>query len=153
MRYLTAALAAAGAIGLAFSVLPADAQDNYEGTTGGGTNEVVVVAPNFHAQTNRLNAPPENVSISERVSYADLDLSTRGGARELRNRIGAAAARICGQLREVYPYTLNPHETCFRETMNSSWPRARAAIDEARITARRAYEDGYYGGYEDGYQR
>jgi UrcA family protein len=159
MRYFTAALAAAGAIGMAFTVLPADAQQyygqpyppaqyNYEGTTGGGPNEVVIVAPNFHAQTNRLNAPPEGVSISERVSYADLDLRTREGAQELRNRVGAAAARICGKLREVYPYTVNPHDPCFRAAMDNAMPKARAAIDDARITARRAYEDGYYGGYE-----
>ena len=168
MRFYTATFAAASIVGLTFAASSANAQaygqpvgpppggyaqpygdyNNYEGTNVGGPNEVVIVAPNFHARTSHLNAPPEDVSLSERISYADLDLRTRDGAHALRERIRLSAARICDQLRQVYPYALTPRESCFRETLNNSMPKANSAIDDARIAARRANEDGYYGGYD-----
>ena len=150
MKIYTAACVVVGTLGLAFAVLPAKAQNyaygpDYQGATAGGANEVVVISPHFHALTSPLNTPPENVSLSQPVSYADLDLRTWRGARELRTRVRVAAAQICDGLRQIYPYTLNPHEPCFRSVLSGAIPKADEAIADARIAARRS---GYYGGYD-----
>ena len=155
MRIYSATFVAIGTLGLAFAVLPARAQTyepgyNYEGTNVGGPNEVVVVGPRFHATTSPLNTPPENVSLSQPVSYADLDLRTRRGAHELRARVRIAAAGVCDGLRQTYPYTINPHEPCLRSVLNNAMPKADAAIADARM---RAYDNGYYGGYDEAYDR
>jgi UrcA family protein len=153
MRVFAAMFVAAGTLGMAFAVLPARAQDyaagsgpDYQGVNAGGANEVVIVSPHFHAQTNRLNAPPEGISISRPVSYADLDLRTGRGAHELRVRVRSMAARICDDLRSVYPVAIAPHEPCIRSVLNDSMPKAEAAITDVRMSARRGE---YYGGEEN----
>lgn len=145
---------ASAAVAAAFTcvALSAGAQDypngpdNYQGTNVGGTNEIVIIGPHFSARTSPLNAPPEDVRISQRIPYADLDLRTLQGAHILRERVRFAAAQICDRLRNVYPYELNPHVPCFRAVLNESMPRAESAIDDARISARRGEYYGYYGG-------
>ncbi len=119
---------------------------NYQGTNVGGPNEIVVIGPHFNARTSPLNAPPEDVRISQRIPYADLDLATPRGAYILRERVRYAAAQICSRLQNVYPYEITPHVPCFRAVLNDSMPRAESAIDDARISARRGEYYGYFGG-------
>jgi UrcA family protein len=147
MRVFAAMFVAAGTLGMTFAVLPAKAQDfagssDYQGVNAGGANEVVIVTPHFHAQTSPLNTPPEGISISRPVSYADLDLRTGRGAHQLRVRVRSMAARICDDLRSAYPAAIEPHEPCIRSVLNDSMPKAEAAITDVRMSARRGE---YYG--------
>ena len=51
--------------------------------------------------TGRYGRAPESVqSLSQVVSYADLDLSTDAGRRELRHRISLTARYLCDKLGE-----------------------------------------------------
>jgi len=51
--------------------------------------------------TGRYGRVPDNVqSLSQHVSYADLDLSTAAGRSELKHRISLTARYLCGKLGE-----------------------------------------------------
>ena len=79
-RYMLAA------IGLAASTfaIPASAQS---------AEEITV--------TGRYGRVPENVqSVSQAVSYADLDLSTKAGRDELRHRVNLTSRFLCEKLGE-----------------------------------------------------
>jgi UrcA family protein len=43
-----------------------------------------------------IGAPAEAQTVSKRVSYADLDLSTPTGRKELARRIASTARQLCG---------------------------------------------------------
>jgi UrcA family protein len=101
--------------------------------------QVIITAPHFfHQQPSLLNTPPENVSLSVPVRYGDLDLRTRAGAHELRDRIRVAADDVCRQLIYAYPTALDPDGGCYRDAVAFAMPRADAAIRDARTE---------YGGY------
>jgi len=75
---------------LASTALPAFAQ----------TNEEIIV-------TGRYGTAPDSVqSLSQNVSYADLDLSTKAGKEELRRRLSLTARFLCDKLGE--PTTASP---------------------------------------------
>jgi UrcA family protein len=144
----TRTLLLAGAAALALSAAPALAQDSGpygDDSYSGPPEEVTVTAPHFRSETAPLNAPLEKVSLSTHVPYSDLDLVSRGGARELRLRVREAARDVCGQLADAYPvYQLNG-TSCFKTAVENGMVRANAAITTARQNAR----DDYYEGYED----
>jgi UrcA family protein len=73
-------LAAAAAAALA-SLVPAVAQAGPEVTV-----------------TGRYGVGPQTRSLSETVSYADLDLSTSSGREALRQRVRRTAREVCSQL-------------------------------------------------------
>jgi UrcA family protein len=51
--------------------------------------------------TGRYGKVPDNTSsLSQAVSYADLDLSTKNGRDELRRRVSLTARFLCGKLGE-----------------------------------------------------
>lgn len=80
-RYLLAA------IGLATSTFAVSA------SAQSGPEEITV--------TGRYGRVPENVqSVSQAVSYADLDLSTKAGRDELRHRVNLTARFLCDKLGE-----------------------------------------------------
>src|ERR1700744_2702179 len=86
----------ASALGALF-IAPAVAQQ-YDDST----ENVIVTAPNFHAERSTLGLPGK-LSLTREVSYRDLDLNTREGARELRARVRDTAREICDQLNDAYP--------------------------------------------------
>jgi UrcA family protein len=148
MRILAAALLTAGAVGagLAFSSSGASAQAYGYGPppapyTTVQADEVIVTAPRFRNDHNRLNVPIENVSLSQPVRTDDLDLRTREGARELRRRVRIAADEVCGQLIDQFPVGVDGDSTCYRNAVAEARPRVDAAIQTAR-----GYPPGLYGG-------
>ena len=59
-------------------------------------------APEEITVTGRYGRVPESVrSLSQAVSYADLDLSTQAGRDELRNRVKLTSRWLCEQLGET----------------------------------------------------
>ncbi|MBB3926611.1 UrcA family protein [Sphingobium jiangsuense] len=78
------------AVLLASATIPAFAQ----------TDEVIVV-------TGKYGRVPDNIqTLSQNVSYADLDLSTKAGKDELRKRLSLTARFLCDKLGE--PATASP---------------------------------------------
>ncbi len=133
----TLALLAAGAFGalLASSAASAQGYGPYdEGPNAGSAESVVVIGPRYHPHwPPTLNpAAPLPTKLSEYVRYDDLDLTTRGGAHELRARVRDAASDICGRLADRYPYKLTPSPNCYRKAVEGGMNRASEAIYEAR---------------------
>ena len=91
VRALLAGVALAGAA----AALPASAQDyQYDQGYNPDAQQDIVVQ-------GRWGRVPDDVdSLSQRVSYADLDLRYAGDRRELRHRIEASARYLCDRLGE-----------------------------------------------------
>jgi UrcA family protein len=94
-------LAAAAAAALA-SLVPAVAQ---------AAPEVTV--------TGRYGVGPDTRSLSQRVSYADLDLSTPAGRTALRQRVRQTARELCSQLSGRAAPGAPMVRTCVRDAVES----------------------------------
>jgi UrcA family protein len=133
------ALIAAGAVLAASAAM---AQDY--GYENGADENVVVVAPDYYAHppypSNQLGRPPEQTTLSQAVNYSDLDLTTRDGAYELRERVRDAAHGICGELASRYPIRMANSAPCYEKAVVSGLNRADNAIHEARTEYREGYE-------------
>jgi UrcA family protein len=141
-----AALIAAGAV-LAASAASAqgynDNGPNDPGYQNGPPEEVIVIAPDYYGHRPYPSSPTrasEPTTLSLPVSYSDLDLTTRGGAMELRERVRDAAHDICGELASRYPIKMAVSESCYKKAVESGLNRADTAIHEARYEDRRDYE-------------
>jgi UrcA family protein len=132
----------AGALGAAFVATSANAQDyaSYGPPQYQGPESVIVEAQRFHAAPSRLNGPAEALSLSNTVSFADLDLRTRYGAHELHRRVWEAARDVCGQLADAYPVYPANGTSCFKTAYENGIVRANAAISDVRV----AYRQGEY---------
>jgi UrcA family protein len=110
----------------------------------GGPESVIVNAPRPFAgsENTYLNGPLEKVSLSGSVSFADLDLRSAEGARELRHRVRDAAWNICGNLSAMYPVRQAPGTSCYRSAVESGLVHADEAISDARHY-RNYYSDTY----------
>lgn len=145
-----ASLLLASAAVLMLAIPSAIAQDNgpygpppgYEAGPPPPPEGVEVIAPHFRNQPRApgVEVLPGTVSLSTRVSYSDLDLRTRRGARELRLRVRAAAANVCDQLARAYPYQQLPLSNCYRDAVSGGLGMAAARTDDVRVQARQRGE-------------
>ena len=98
-------------------------------------DEVTVVAPReiARSQTGRLGARTEVVSVSQEVSYKDLDLKTPEGAKELNRRVTEAADDGCAELDRLFPMTLSSrlHNQCVRNSVQSTMNQINTAVAAA----------------------
>lgn len=67
-------------------------------------------------------APINAISLSYRVSYADLDLATPAGAAALEKRVNDAAEAACKEIGRLYPLATPDDLTC-----------TKAAVKEAMV--------------------
>jgi UrcA family protein len=94
---------------------------------------VVVTAPDFHSERNTLGLPGK-LSLTRQVSYSDLNLNSRAGARELRARVRDTAREICSQLSDAYPVREQPGEPkCYETAYKSGMTHADEAIHAVRF--------------------
>ncbi|HXC54836.1 MAG TPA: UrcA family protein [Rhizomicrobium sp.] len=127
----------ASALGMVLAAPSALAQDvgRYGDTTynNNSTSEsVTVTAPNITRERD-LPGLPGKMTLSQEVSYHDLDLTTRDGDRALRERVRDTARDVCNQLREQYPLHEQPLATkCYEGALKDAMLRADAAIRDAR---------------------
>jgi UrcA family protein len=79
------------------------------------------------------NAAAADVQVkTQRVSYADLDLSKAAGAQTLYKRIKAAARHVCGP---VDQYTFVTPPSTFRACFQQAVADAVAQVDRPSLTA------------------
>lgn len=76
--------------------------------------------------------PPED-ALSERVSYADLNLASDMDVRRLNFRVGAAVNRVCLPLDQRSTYA--QHNSCRSFARNGAKPQVERAIARARQLA------------------
>jgi UrcA family protein len=124
----------AGAVGALLGTT-AYAQDNgrYDNAAYSADQEnITVTAPQYRVDRSAPLGVPNKVSLSQRVAYDDLDLTTRSGARELRERVVAAARDVCGQLADAVPVAEERGTSCYRTARQDALIKADEAIRDAR---------------------
>ncbi|HEY3948721.1 UrcA family protein [Phenylobacterium sp.] len=80
-------------------------------------------------------------SLSERVSYADLDLNYAGDRRRLEIRVNSAARRVCTQLNEASPSAANLGKSCQDRAVRDAMGQIHQAYADASSSS--AYVDRY----------
>ncbi|HEX8757209.1 MAG TPA: UrcA family protein [Steroidobacteraceae bacterium] len=81
-------------------------------------------------------APIEEVTVTHRVSYADLDLRTQAGAAELRRRVEETARVACKQLDDLYPLEEKKARECADTAIADASPQVRNALAAVRRQAK-----------------
>jgi len=112
-------------------------------TAAAGLAAAALSAPAF-AQTaeelvvtgHALRGAPQ--SLSETVSYADLDLTQKGQRAILERRISDAAGRICDRLNEARPSAGNLGHSCQEVAIRGASDQVRLAFADAREVSRLA---------------
>ena len=82
--------------------------------------------------------PVEVISVSQRVSYADLNLASLSGAEEMEARVRNTARTLCAKLDDKYPLAGIQQQNCVRDTVIKALADVRAAITAAEKKARTA---------------
>jgi UrcA family protein len=117
---------------LAIAGAPARAQTAYDqgyaydqGRNGqSDMSGVTVTAPRrYIGRDAATGADIERVSASRIVDYADLDLSTRRGGRELNARIEHAARAACNELDARYPDATDEEGSCVSTAVRNAMDR------------------------------
>ena len=104
-----------------------------------GTEFVVSSArPSGITRSSLTGASDEVISISQRVSYADLNLATVSGSREMEARVRTTARTLCEKLEQKHPLSGIPQLTCVRNAVNKGMADVRIAIEKAEKKARTA---------------
>lgn len=75
--------------------------------------------------------PIEEVTLTRRVSYADLDLSKSAGAAELEKRVNQTARDACKELDARYPFEPTTADECMRSATRKAMDEAHVAIAAA----------------------
>ena len=126
----------ASALGALLMTSAASAQDtsrpgeaSYSSTD---SEQVEVFGPKYRVERGTRLGVPQKVSLSQSVSYNDLDLRSPQDARELRQRVSAVARDICGQLADVYPVVEANGTSCLKSARQDALLRANEAIRYAR---------------------
>ncbi|MDA8349503.1 MAG: UrcA family protein [Pseudomonadota bacterium] len=81
-------------------------------------------------------APVDQVTLTHRVSYADLDLTTLSDQSELRRRVAETARFACEQLERLYPRQSESVARCTRQAVEDTSAEIDAAIEAAEREAR-----------------
>ena len=71
--------------------------------------------------------------VTEKISYADLDLSSAAGQKHLKNRISFAAYRLCLADAPASPSPAVADPNCFRHAMTDGLAQMQRAIAAADI--------------------
>ena len=93
--------------------------------------EIVVEAPRIQkgVAKDTVGASIDLISVTHRVSYSDIDISTSSGSQVLTQRVKDAAAAACKEIDKLYP---------LREPMPGSRSCADAAADNAMAQVKAA---------------
>ncbi len=82
--------------------------------------ETVGRAPNL--------APINEISLTYRVSYADLDLATKEGATSLEKRVRDAAAAACQEIGKTYPLATPDDAACAKKASADAMVKVKEAV-------------------------
>jgi len=80
-------------------------------------------------------APDEVVAVRHQVNYADLDLATQKGDRELEKRIADAAAAVCKRIDAIQSPQDHADRSCVKDAIDGAMIQAHAAISAASRAA------------------
>jgi UrcA family protein len=100
-----------------------------------GEGELVVEAPHVQKTTIKGHSA---LSIISKVNYKDLDLATNSGAVELQKRIKDTATQICGQLKKLYPDSVDTDPPCVEAAVSKATTQAKKLIAAAESSAKQS---------------
>jgi len=98
-----------------------------------GEEEITVVAPRL-VQKEVVGTSPsgavttELISLTRRVSYADLDLADADKVAELEQRIRDTAKEACDQLAKLYPMAQTTPRRCVDEAVGEAMAQVRRLV-------------------------
>jgi UrcA family protein len=75
--------------------------------------------------------PVEEVTLTRRVSYGDLNLAKTADAAELQRRVDQTAKDSCKELDDRYPFEDKQIKDCTKTTVDKAMAQVRAAIAAA----------------------
>ncbi len=140
-RHLIGLLCASGALVVANAALAQQEDEEREEGQAQLEEMIVIEAPRVVRQqvgrSPTTGAPVELISLSRRVSYADLDLQMHADVMELERRINDTAEEACMQLAELYPLGDTDMPTCVRQAVAGAMEQAEEAIAAAGDRAAR----------------
>jgi UrcA family protein len=87
-------------------------------------------------ETSDIGIPTEEVTVSRRVGYSDLNLTTHLGTMALRERVKKAAELACKQIDELYPLERSEAPQCIKDAIAA----ADRQVDEAIAAAHQSAE-------------
>ena len=90
------------------------------------------------AHASVTGASDQVISISRRVSFADLNLATYSGSQEVEARVRSAAKTLCDKLDQMYPTSLINVQACVGNAVSKGMADVRVAIATAEKKARTA---------------
>ena len=76
-------------------------------------------------------APINAISLSYKVSYADLDLATSAGAKALEGRVNAAALAACKEITRLYPDANPGDAACAKRASTEAMVKVRELVAAA----------------------
>jgi UrcA family protein len=77
------------------------------------------------------SAPINSISLSYRVSYADLDLATGAGAKALEGRVNAAALAACKEITRLYPNASPDDTACAKKAAKEAMVKVSELVAAA----------------------
>jgi UrcA family protein len=77
----------------------------------------------------------EEVALSYKVSYADLDVATHSGAATFESRINEAAKKACAELDKEYPLAAPGGKSCEKSAVDAAMPKVHSIIAAAEKSA------------------
>ena len=115
---LTCAMLAAGSCAMVGSMVRADSM------------EVVTVeaARTQKVGQTHFGVPVREITIASRVSYADLDLKTPQGAKELEKRIRETATSSCKEMDVKFPVEGYGEADCIKHAVDGAMSQANKII-------------------------
>jgi UrcA family protein len=75
--------------------------------------------------------PIEQITLTRKVSYTDLDLKTPAGSDALTQRVKDVAKEACEELDKLYPLTQKTAPDCTKQAIDSAMEQVHAAIAAA----------------------
>lgn len=97
---------------------------------------VQAVASKTVVGRSTIGAPIEQTALTQRVSYADLDLRTYIGAMTLKRRVREAAGEACRKLDALYPLEDREAPACIEHAVADASRRVDRAIARAQQVAK-----------------
>jgi UrcA family protein len=130
MNYRRSLLAAVAFAGAGFLSVPAVRAEGAGAQPKASNEEVIVTAPRSYIEGEH-GGPVRTVSVSSKVRFDDLDLSTPWGRTELKARVRVMASNLCGQLERRYPVGVEGGPSCYEQAVNSGMHLADAVLADS----------------------
>ena len=136
--FVAAALLAIATTGIGMKINPAVAQQVRDNQASAEIEEIVRIEAPVLRRTvvarGPLGAKIEDIEISQRVSYGDLDLSKHADVTELKTRIETTARESCEELSDMFPFKTSDRreiQRCIDKAVAGTEEQVQAAIAAA----------------------